>query len=150
MKKFFKIALLVLLGLAVIWTFWFLWKKSRPEVKKYDVENVTMGNIEKRTVATGKVDPRNEILIKPQMSGIIAEVYKEAGDVVKAGVGSRHELDLDGGGFGHGVILEEGAMPRICAQPKDLRLIVKQWGNEWLRRRTSSKSCRSSRARGSG
>jgi len=85
MKKFFKIALLVLLGLAVIWTFWFLWKKSRPEVKKYDVENVTMGNIEKRTVATGKVDPRNEILIKPQMSGIIAEVYKEAGDVVKAG-----------------------------------------------------------------
>lgn len=85
MKKFFKIFLLVLLAVAVLGTFWFLWKKSRPVVKKYQVEAVTMGNIDKRTVATGKVEPRNEILIKPQMSGIIAEVYKEAGDMVKAG-----------------------------------------------------------------
>ena len=85
MKKFFKIFLLVLLAVAVLGTFWFLWKKSRPVVKKYQVEAVTMGNIDKRTVATGKVEPRNEILIKPQMSGIIAEVYKEAGDKVKAG-----------------------------------------------------------------
>ena len=85
MKKFFKIFLLVLLAVAVLGTFWFLWKKSRPVVKKYQVESVTMGNIDKRTVATGKVEPRNEILIKPQMSGIIAEVYKEAGDMVKAG-----------------------------------------------------------------
>lgn len=85
MKKFFKIALLVLLALGVIWTFWFLWQKSRPKVKKYTIEAVAVGSIDKRTVATGKVEPRNEILIKPQMSGIIAEVYKEAGDVVKAG-----------------------------------------------------------------
>jgi HlyD family secretion protein len=85
MKKFFKIFLLVLLVVAVLGTFWFLWKKSRPVVKKYQLESVTIGNIDKRTVATGKVEPRNEILIKPQMSGIIAEVYKEAGDVVKAG-----------------------------------------------------------------
>lgn len=85
MKKFLKIFLLVLLVVAVLGTFWFLWKKSRPVVKKYQVESVTIGNIDKRTVATGKVEPRNEILIKPQMSGIIAEVYKEAGDIVKAG-----------------------------------------------------------------
>lgn len=85
MKKFFKIALLVLLAVGVIWTFWFLWQKSRPKEKKYTIEAVTVGSIDKRTVATGKVEPRNEILIKPQMSGIIAEVYKEAGDIVKAG-----------------------------------------------------------------
>ncbi len=85
MKKFFKIALLVLLAAGVIWTFWFLWQKSRPKEKKYTIEAVTVGSIDKRTVATGKVEPRNEILIKPQMSGIIAEVYKEAGDIVKAG-----------------------------------------------------------------
>lgn len=36
-------------------------------------------------MATGKVEPRDEILIKPQISGIIAEVYKEAGETVKAG-----------------------------------------------------------------
>ena len=85
MKKFFKFFLLILLAVTVFGTFWFLWKKSRPVVKKYAIEVVNMGDIEKRTVATGKVEPRNEILIKPQMSGIIAEVYKEAGDVVRTG-----------------------------------------------------------------
>jgi HlyD family secretion protein len=85
MKKFFRIFWLVVLAVAVLGTFWFLWKKSQPVVKKYQVEQVSVGNIEKRTVATGKVEPRNEILIKPQMSGIIAEIYKEAGDKVQAG-----------------------------------------------------------------
>ncbi|MGB4054151.1 MAG: efflux RND transporter periplasmic adaptor subunit, partial [Dysgonamonadaceae bacterium] len=51
----------------------------------YHIETVTKGNIEKRTVATGKVEPRNEILIKPQMSGIISEVYKQAGEIVQTG-----------------------------------------------------------------
>ena len=85
MKKYFKIALFVLMGVAVLWTVWFLWQKSRPKVTKYEVEKVMIGNVEKNTVATGKVDPRNEILIKPQMSGIIAEIYKQAGDKVNAG-----------------------------------------------------------------
>ncbi len=85
MKKVLKIAGLALLGLLVILTFVFLWQKSRPKVVTYKIETVTKGNIEKRTVATGKVEPRNEILIKPQMSGIISEVYKEAGEVVQAG-----------------------------------------------------------------
>ena len=85
MKKILKFALLIIGAVLVIWTFWFLYQKSRPKVKKYVIENVTVGSIDKKTVATGKVDPRNEILIKPQMSGIIAAVYKEAGDIVKAG-----------------------------------------------------------------
>lgn len=85
MKKALKISGLVLLGLLVIWTFVFLWQKSRPKVKTYQIETVAKNNIEKRTVATGKVQPRNEILIKPQMSGIISEVYKEAGETVQAG-----------------------------------------------------------------
>ena len=85
MKKILKIAGLILLGSLVIWTFVFLWKKSRPKVKNYQIEQAQNANIEKKTVATGKVQPRNEILIKPQMSGIIAELYKEAGDMVKAG-----------------------------------------------------------------
>ena len=85
MKKILKFALLIIGAVLVIWTFWFLWQKSRPVVKKYTIENVSVGNIDKKSVATGKVDPRNEILIKPQMSGIITAVYKEAGDIVKAG-----------------------------------------------------------------
>ncbi|MEA4903634.1 MAG: efflux transporter periplasmic adaptor subunit, partial [Petrimonas sp.] len=65
MKKVLKIAGLALLVLLVIWTFIFLYKKSRPKVKTYQIETVTKNNIKKRTVATGKVQPRNEILIKP-------------------------------------------------------------------------------------
>ena len=85
MKKVLKIVGLSLVGLLVILTFVFLWQKSRPKAIVYNIETVTKGNIEKRTVATGKVEPRNEILIKPQMSGIISEVYKQAGETVQAG-----------------------------------------------------------------
>lgn len=85
MKKVLKIAGLSLLGLLVILTFVFLWQKSRPKEVVYHIETVTKGDIEKRTVATGKVEPRNEILIKPQMSGIISEVYKQAGEIVQTG-----------------------------------------------------------------
>jgi HlyD family secretion protein len=44
-----------------------------------------MGDIENRTIATGKVEPRDEILIKPQISGIVAEVLKEAGQMIRVG-----------------------------------------------------------------
>lgn len=85
MKKALKIVLLSLLGLLVLWTFYFLYKKSQPKVIKYQIETVQTGSIEKKTVATGKVEPRNEVLIKPQMSGIISALYKQAGDMVNAG-----------------------------------------------------------------
>lgn len=85
MKKIIRISLLSLLGLLVLWTFYFLYKKSQPKVIKYQIETVGTGSIEKKTVATGKVEPRNEVLIKPQMSGIISELYKQAGDHINAG-----------------------------------------------------------------
>jgi HlyD family secretion protein len=63
----------------------FLWNKSRPEVKLYDVVSPTTGVIENKTIATGKVEPRDEILIKPQISGIVSDVLKEAGQMVQVG-----------------------------------------------------------------
>ena len=44
-----------------------------------------MGDVSKTTLITGKIEPRNEVNVKPQISGIITDIYKEAGDVVKAG-----------------------------------------------------------------
>lgn len=85
MKKVFKIALLVLLALVLLGTFVFLYNKSKPKVKVYELVSPEVTNLEKTTVATGKVEPRDEILIKPQISGIIDEVYKEAGQAVKKG-----------------------------------------------------------------
>ncbi len=85
MKKVLKIIGFSFLGILVIWTFVALWKKSQPVAKEYQIETVSKKTIERRTVVTGIVQPRNEILIKPQMSGIISEVYKEAGEQIKAG-----------------------------------------------------------------
>lgn len=85
MKKFFKIFLLVLVAAIFVGTFGFLYVKSRPQVKKYEIVTPSVSDIEKSTVATGKVEPRDEVLIKPQISGIIAEVYKEAGQPIKKG-----------------------------------------------------------------
>lgn len=85
MKKFFKIFLLVLVAAIFIGTFGFLYVKSKPQVKTYEIVSPSVADIEKSTVATGKVEPRDEVLIKPQISGIIAEVYKEAGQPIRKG-----------------------------------------------------------------
>lgn len=85
MKKFIRIFMLVIFGALLIGTFVFLWKKSQPEKIEYEILTPQKGNIEKKTMATGKVEPRDEVLIKPQISGIISEVYKIAGEKVKAG-----------------------------------------------------------------
>ena len=85
MKKFLKITLLVVLTAGIIGTFVFLWMKSRPKVVVYETVNAEITDLQKTTVATGKVEPRDEILIKPQISGIIDEVYKEAGQSIRTG-----------------------------------------------------------------
>ncbi len=82
-KKYVKIGLLVLVAAIFVWTFVFLWQKSRPEVTVYNVVSPQTADLKKTTVATGKVEPRDEVLIKPQISGIIDELYKEAGQQVK-------------------------------------------------------------------
>ena len=85
MKKAGKIILFVLLGLIILSTFGFLWNKSHPKAKEYEILSPATGMIENKTVATGKIEPRDEILIKPQISGIVSEVYKEAGQMIHEG-----------------------------------------------------------------
>ena len=85
MKKYIEIALLVILALIFIGTFVFLYQKSQPKETIYDVLTAEKDTLVQTTVATGKIEPRDEVLIKPQISGIIAEVYKEAGQKIKKG-----------------------------------------------------------------
>ena len=84
-KKILRIIFLVLVGAAVVGTFYFLWKKAQPVITMYEVVTPKRDSVETKTVATGKVEPRDEVLIKPQMSGIISELLKEAGQMVKEG-----------------------------------------------------------------
>jgi len=85
MKKVGRIILFALLGIIVLITFGFLWNKSHPKATEYEILSPTVGTIENKTVATGKIEPRDEILIKPQISGIVSEVFKEAGQMIKQG-----------------------------------------------------------------
>jgi len=85
MKKYLKITLLVVIAIILVGTFVFLYQKSKPKVITYETVRPEMTDLQKTTVATGKVEPRDEILIKPQISGIIDEVYKEAGQAVRKG-----------------------------------------------------------------
>ena len=83
MKKFSKYILTAILAIVFIGTFVFLYKKSRPEEVRYQELEATVGDIQRTTVVTGKIIPRNEVNIKPQINGIIAEIYKKAGEQVQ-------------------------------------------------------------------
>lgn len=85
MNKFFKILLWVLVGVLFIGTFVYLFIKSRPAETRYEIVSPTLGDIQRTTILTGTIEPRDEIEIKPQVSGIISEINVEAGDMVKEG-----------------------------------------------------------------
>ena len=85
MKKIGKYLVFILIALVVAGTFAYLFKRSRPQEIRYEELTAEMADIVKSTVVTGKVQPRDEVNVKPQISGIIAELYKEAGQPVKEG-----------------------------------------------------------------
>lgn len=85
MKKYFKYILMALVAVIFIGTFVFLYIKSQPQPEVYDEFTLQRMDIRKTTVVTGKIEPRNEVNVKPQISGIITEILKEAGETVQEG-----------------------------------------------------------------
>jgi HlyD family secretion protein len=84
-----KKALKILAGLIVlsifVYTIYFLYQKSQAKPIEFETTRALKTEIIKSTMATGSVVPRKEIMIKPQVSGIVEEVYVEAGDMIKKG-----------------------------------------------------------------
>lgn len=85
MKRIILIFVGVVFAALLLSTFWFLWKKTRPVKTVYAIEQPKLDTLRQFVVATGKVQPRDEVEIKPQISGIIAELHKEAGQTVRKG-----------------------------------------------------------------
>jgi HlyD family secretion protein len=85
MKKFLKISLLVVFIGLIFGTMFYLYQKSKKKPDVFEVKSPFISNVIKKTVATGSVVPRKEILIKPQVSGIIEELFILAGQQVKKG-----------------------------------------------------------------
>ena len=75
----------ILLLILVAGTGFYLYQKGEEAPVTFRTEAPKVNNIILKSVATGSVVPRKEILIKPQVSGIIEEVYLEAGQIIKNG-----------------------------------------------------------------
>ena len=85
MKRYSKLIIAAIIALIFIGTFVFLWQKSQPKEVVYNEFTPKMEDIQKTTVITGKIEPRNEVNVKPQISGIITELLKEPGQTVQQG-----------------------------------------------------------------
>lgn len=85
MKKILKWAGLAVLVLGALWAAVFFIKSNSKSAITFETHKPFISSIEKKTVATGKVIPEDEIEIKPQISGIIDKIYLEEGADVKAG-----------------------------------------------------------------
>ena len=66
-------------------TLWFLWAKSRPKVVGVETERPVVADIVKKVVASGTIEARREVEIKPRISGILRRLFVEPGQKVKKG-----------------------------------------------------------------
>ncbi|GMN05993.1 efflux RND transporter periplasmic adaptor subunit [Croceitalea sp. MTPC5] len=85
MKKSVTIIILLLIVLSFGGAMYYLYQKNAEDPVVYETEVPSKQTIIKKTVATGSILPLEEVLIKPNISGVIEEVYVEGGDYVKSG-----------------------------------------------------------------
>jgi HlyD family secretion protein len=85
MNKGCLIAFGAFLLLASIGLGYYFYQQQAKAPENYEVEKPVIMDIIKKTVATGSVKPRQEVQIKPQVSGVIDELYVEAGEIVTKG-----------------------------------------------------------------
>jgi len=84
MKKSVTIFILVFIFVTFGGAMYYLYSKNQEDPVVYDTEKPTKQNIVNKTVATGNIIPLEEVLIKPNISGVIEEIYVEGGDLLKA------------------------------------------------------------------
>lgn len=83
MNKTVKIILLSTFGILFLAVMVWFAKKNAKNPMEYETEKPFKATIINKAVATGKVIPEEEILVKPQIAGIIDKIYVEEGAKVK-------------------------------------------------------------------
>ena len=84
MKKSVTIFTLVFIAVTFAGAMYYLYSKNQEDPVVYNTEKPSKQSIVNKTVATGSILPMEEVLIKPNISGVIEEIYVEAGDLVQA------------------------------------------------------------------
>ncbi|KGE88494.1 MAG: efflux RND transporter periplasmic adaptor subunit [Phaeodactylibacter xiamenensis] len=63
----------------------YFYQRNTKEAENYEVVQPEKTDIIKKTVATGAIRPRKEVMVKPQVSGVVDEIYVEEGELVTKG-----------------------------------------------------------------
>jgi HlyD family secretion protein len=85
MKTVLKGLIVILVALPILGSFAYLYKKSQTKPVVWQTETAEITDITKKTVATGSIVPRQEVEVKPKVSGVLSELYVEPGKIVKLG-----------------------------------------------------------------
>ncbi len=85
MKKAIKIIFILVLIGSLGFLGFFVYQKTDNPTQTFETDSTFVTDIEKKTVATGSINPRKEIEIKSQVSGVVEKLFVEAGDNIKTG-----------------------------------------------------------------
>jgi HlyD family secretion protein len=85
MKRTTTVITLIVIVAAFATALIYLWGKNQEDPVTYTTEKASNQTIVLKTMATGSIVPKEEILIKPNISGVIEEVFIEAGEYVESG-----------------------------------------------------------------
>lgn len=80
-----KTIIFSVLGIALLAVLIWFGKKNNNSVETFETESPFKITIERKSVATGKVIPLEEVEIKPRISGIVEKIYFEEGAKVNKG-----------------------------------------------------------------
>ncbi|HEX3476497.1 MAG TPA: efflux RND transporter periplasmic adaptor subunit [Kofleriaceae bacterium] len=85
MKKVLSIVFGLVVLAIIVGAFVYLWQKSQAKPVVWQTEHAEVTDITKKTVATGSIVPRQEVEVKPKVTGVLSELYVDPGKVVKMG-----------------------------------------------------------------
>ncbi|MEP1488152.1 MAG: efflux RND transporter periplasmic adaptor subunit [Algibacter sp.] len=85
MNKAVKIILGLIVVIALIFVLKYFKDSNSKDIEEFKVEEPFYTSINTKAVATGKLNPEEEIELKPQISGIVDQILVEEGDVVTKG-----------------------------------------------------------------
>lgn len=85
MKKTTTILILTAIVISFSGALYYLYQKNNESPEQFLTEKPSLQTIVKKTIATGSILPLEEVLIKPNISGVIEKIYVKGGDRVKTG-----------------------------------------------------------------
>jgi HlyD family secretion protein len=85
MKKVVTIIVLLVIVALFGGSLYYLYQKNQESPEVFKTESPTTQTIVKKTMATGTLVPREEVDIKPNISGVVDRLFVKAGDNVEVG-----------------------------------------------------------------